>query len=136
MLLEMTQFDAIAKEILENKGISINPFHGVNSFFRRPMSRYMVSEPHTEVQVSNDVFSVNDVIDFIYTNITKLRADKDLYFGAWVSDGIVYLDLSKNYDSYFEAVIKGFQAKQLAIWDLQEFEEITLDSSLLKEKAS
>lgn len=73
------------------------------------------------------------VKDFNRELIEKLIADNykvlnknNVYFGTWIDNDIVYIDLSKNY-KYKNACVKfAKQLKKLAIFDLNTFTSIYL----------
>lgn len=73
------------------------------------------------------------VKDFNRELIEKLIADNykvlnknNVYFGTWIDNDIVYIDLSKNY-KYKNACVKfAKQLKELAIFDLNTFTSIYL----------
>lgn len=48
------------------------------------------------------------------------------YVGAWVSDGIAYVDVSEHTPDRLEAEIRGLERGELAIWDLAAGEEVRL----------
>lgn len=73
------------------------------------------------------------VKDFNRELIEKLIADNykvlnknNVYFGTWIDNDIVYIDLSKNY-KYKNAYVKfARQLKELAIFDLNTFTSVYL----------
>lgn len=73
------------------------------------------------------------VKDFNRELIEKLIADNykvlnknNVYFGTWIDNDIVYIDLSKNY-KYKNACVKfAKQLKELAIFDLNTFTSVYL----------
>ena len=48
------------------------------------------------------------------------------YVGAWVSDGVAYVDVSDHTPDRLEAEIRGLERGELAIWDLTAGEEVRL----------
>jgi hypothetical protein len=59
-----------------------------------------------------------------YKRIAKTK--KGLYVGLWVNDNIIYLDLSKLYKSKSQAIKKGIENKQKAIYDLEHQKDIEI----------
>lgn len=48
------------------------------------------------------------------------------YVGAWVSDGVAYVDVSEHTPDRLEAEIRGLERGELAIWDIAAGEEVRL----------
>lgn len=46
--------------------------------------------------------------------------------GSWLNDGILYLDVCRWFADRNEAIAYGREQEQLAIWDIEKQEEITL----------
>ena len=88
------QISAIHREIIEEDGISLNPFTN-----QKPVSGYMVSLEGLEEKISISDMNDEKLFSFIWKHRELLAASDDsfrLYFGAWVSNGFVYLDISIN----------------------------------------
>ena len=56
----------------------------------------------------------------------KASGKKDLYIGLWVSDGLVYLDLSINICKKNDALRIGKQNKQKAVYDVKNNKDIKI----------
>lgn len=68
-------------------------------------------------------FSIELIEKLIKENY-KLLNKNNVYFGTWIDNDIVYIDLSKNY-KYKNACIKfAKKFKELAIFDLNTFTSI------------
>jgi hypothetical protein len=59
-----------------------------------------------------------------YKNIVEKY--KNTYIGLWVDNGLIYLDISKHYNSKKRAIQAGIQNEQLAIYDIKKGESIDL----------
>jgi len=59
-----------------------------------------------------------------YKRIVKNK--KGLFVGLWYNEGLIYLDISKLYQSKQQAIKKGIENKQKAIYDLEHQKDIEL----------
>ena len=59
-----------------------------------------------------------------YKNIVKNK--KNVYVGLWLDNNIIYLDLSKHYNDKKQAIKKGIENRQLAIYDIEKDKSIDL----------
>lgn len=65
-------------------------------------------------------FSI-ELIEKLITENYKLLNKHNVYFGTWIDNNVVYIDLSKNY-KYKNACVKfARKFKELAIFDLNTF---------------
>jgi hypothetical protein len=86
---------------------------------------YMVSKkgfemkflPETEVRVA--------VIQFMEAYGFELY-EVENYMGAWVDEGILYMDISNNFEKRSEAIREGYKNEQLAIYDVVAQESVYL----------
>lgn len=46
--------------------------------------------------------------------------------GAWIDKGVLYFDISNNYKSRSEAIKKGYDNEQIAIFDVAKMDSIYL----------
>jgi hypothetical protein len=58
------------------------------------------------------------------------------YLGTWLNDSKVYLDVSENIQELFEAIRRGRERNQKAIWDVANLSEIDTGGTGLVEKRS
>lgn len=107
------------EEIRRSHGFTVHDHFGDS-----PRSGYMVSiSPATEKVIPLASVTAQDIAD--YRNAHKdLLADPDNYFGAWVWEGNVYLDISRNVRDRDEALALGRRYNQLGIYDLARGETI------------
>ena len=58
---------------------------------------------------------------------------KNLYIGLWIDNGLIYLDISKHYNSKKRAIQSGIDNDQLAIYDIAKNKSIylTIDTYIL-----
>lgn len=89
---------------------------------------YMVSDDGTERIVSVTALDDFTIGTFLGEHFDALIHD-GAFFGAWVTNGRVYLDISRNVKGFDAAVQLGLNNHQLAIWDVAKGEEITLESA-------
>jgi hypothetical protein len=82
-----------------------------------PSEGFMVSRIGHEKQVPYNPDSIrNDVAEYVKEKIGLLLED-DAYLGAWVSSGVLYLDISDLIYNRDAAVILGEHRQQQAIYD-------------------
>ena len=120
------QFDyevlySVVEDTLKDGGLTIKPFTG-----EKPSGGYMVALQGYELQVPVTEFFTGIVADYIGEHAQKLMANPSLCLGTWVNEGIVYLDLSENVGSREQALALGKERNQLAIFNLETFEEVTV----------
>lgn len=111
-------------ELIENGGFSYNLTLGdVGGTLN-----YSVAFDKSTEKVFNDLPTESDYQEYINKHITLL-AREDYVLGGWEYEGKYYLDVAQLLDkrSYSkEAAIKvGQERDQLAIFDLEYFEEIS-----------
>ena len=75
---------------------------------------FMVSLPGCEHKCPLDN---TDVADYVDRNAEALKVPGN-YFGGWVEDGVLFLDVSRNVATLAEALELGRQWGQLAVYDL------------------
>lgn len=107
--MAMTLSDKIASRVWKDSGATWNysdasPVHG-----------YMVSMRETEYVCSVYEFGP-DVVE-AYVATTPLPKG-DYFYGAWVEDGKVYLDVSINVTTRDEAMMIADLEDQLAVFDV------------------
>lgn len=111
-----------AKEILANGGGTWSPWA------KSPKTGYMVSRWGTEQKIP--VAEFNDVELSRYA--TGHVLDVNEFYGAWVSDGIVYLDISVNFRDESLAMFTAQVNEQLAIWDIERECEVPVSVQTVK----
>lgn len=120
------QFDyevlySVVEDTLKDGGLTIKPFTG-----EKPASGYMVALQGYELQVPVSEFFTGIVADYIGEHAQKLMSNPALCLGTWVNEGVVYLDLSENIASREKALELGRERSQLAIFNLETFEEVVV----------
>lgn len=68
-------------------------------------------------------FSIELIEKLIIENY-KTLSKNNVYFGTWISNDIVYIDLSKNYKYKNSCVKFAKKFKELAIFDLENFTSV------------
>lgn len=86
-------------------------------------SGYFSSVAGYEQQASEDEFGESALAGFC----DAAEGHPDYLIGAWVDDGIVYLDLTKHIPDRSTAIEFGILNNQRAIWDIEKNEAISLD---------
>jgi hypothetical protein len=92
-----------------------------------PLSGFYVSDTDGAI-VALDAFGASDVDAFVTRRASDLAAP-GAYLGAWVSDGKVYLDVSRHFYSRDVALQVGASNDQLAVWDIANLDEIAVPSA-------
>ena len=89
---------------------------------------YMVGVRGNTYDLSKDIDVVitKVLIDFAYINDIITLLDADVYLGAWVNKGTLYIDFSKHIMDIGVAIALGRFKEQKAIWDIKNEREITL----------
>lgn len=112
---------SVVEDTLANGGLTIKPFQN-----EKPETGYMVALQGYELQVPVSEFFTGVVADYIGEHAQKLMANPSLCLGTWINEGVVYLDLSENIASREKALELGRERHQLAIFNLETFEEVVV----------
>ena len=120
------QFDydvlfGMVQDTLANGGLTIKPFQN-----EKPETGYMVALEGFELKVPVSEFFTGVVADYIGEHAQKLMSNPALCLGTWVNEGSVYLDLSENVPNREKALELGRERHQLAIFNLETFEEVVV----------
>jgi hypothetical protein len=110
-------------ELVNNNGASYNITTGILN----PNSGYFVSLPNREQQINRNNFKESVLFDFIYNNI-DLLSNENNFVGGWIENDIVYLDVSEQIADKRTALNLGVQRNQLAIYDANNGNVISLPS--------
>lgn len=111
----------MVEDTLKDGGLTVKPFTG-----EKPSGGYMVALEGFELQVPLTEFFTGIVADYIGEHAQKLMDNPALCLGTWVNEGVVYLDLSENIASREKALELGRERHQLAIFNLETFEEVVV----------
>ena len=111
----------VVEDTLANGGLTIKPFQN-----EKPETGYMVALEGYELQVPVSEFFTGVVADYLGEHAQKLMSNPALCLGTWVNEGTVYLDLSENIPNREQALELGKERGQLAIFNLETFEEVTV----------
>lgn len=87
-----------------------------------PTSGYMVSTIDQEEVYDLNEIIITDVVDEYLMNHNWVLVYDDLYIGAWVDNGKLYLDVSAHVEEEEEAICLGKRNNQLGIFCLDTFE--------------
>jgi len=87
-----------------------------------PVTGYFVSDAGG-IEIPLDAFTETDVRTFADKYAFEL-AHAGVFLGGWVSDGRVYLDITRHYFSRACALKAAEINQQLAIWDIANEAEI------------
>lgn len=109
----------IYQATLQNGGASYN-LYGV-----APKDGFMVADFGAEEVILKEDFTEEVLWNFISKNLNRLK-NKDVCVGTWENEGKIYLDLSQNIKNKNQAIKQGIINKQLAIFDLSNFNSIAL----------
>jgi len=69
--------------------------------------------------------SINDLREMIKK--LYFKASSSDYIGFWVSEGKIYIDLTRHVVSKKSAILFGISQEQIAIWDCKKNEAINLN---------
>ena len=114
--------DKIVYEILRNGGITLDVKTNTKLGLKHG---YIVAIEGCERVVKTSVLSKQIIDRFIENNLTLLSC-KGYYLGAWVDNGLVYLDVSKHSSKLVNAIWLANLENQIAIYDLENEITITL----------
>jgi hypothetical protein len=110
-------------ELVNNNGASYSIVNGILN----PNSGYFVSLPNREQQINRNDFNTSILADFINNN-SDLLSNENNFVGGWIENGIVYLDVSEQIADKRTALNLGVQRNQLAIYDANNGNVISLPS--------
>lgn len=112
----------LINELYYEKGFSYNITTGENN----PSTGYMVSlNGYEERYFADDDFDNKDLKNFILKNSTQLYKH-NRFFGGWIEDNQIFLDVSVNINNLEEAIYTGISNDQKAIYDCTNKAVITL----------
>jgi hypothetical protein len=106
--------------IIKNGGATYNLAIGDTAH-----SGYMVSKKGFEMKFPSDASVKDAVIQFMETYGFELCFEEN-FMGAWVDEGILYIDISNNFAKRSEAIREGYKNEQLAIYDVVAQESVYL----------
>ena len=110
-------------ELVNNNGASYNITTGILN----PNSGFFVSLPNREQQINREDFNTSILADFINNN-SDLLSNENNFVGGWIENDIVYLDVSEQIADKRTALNLGVQRNQLAIYDANNGNVISLPS--------
>lgn len=111
-----------AAQILANGGATWRP----GSDAAQPQNGYMVSVRDAEYTLPVSEFSDSDVERYTAKYFNTVNQSANRYFGAWVNDGVVFLDVSVHLSNRDDAIRRGVAEKQLSIFDLNVGRDVSL----------
>lgn len=100
----------------------------VNLEGNAPTKGYMVSLPHYEKRLDKEMIA-SDTLSEIEEYLQKHKdfvGDNGLFYGMWMTDTEIVLDLSQNFEDKELAVVVGISRDQKAIHDLNNGKDIFL----------
>ena len=111
---------------IKNNGGTIQPLWDVEA-----NSGYMVGigyEKQVQIDPDKALFAQLKLAaqNFIAVYADILDTNPDYFFGVWINDGILYLDVSQNVEDLREAVEIGLGNNELSIYDLNKGKVIDL----------
>jgi hypothetical protein len=109
----------LLSRLIAEEGFSYQPVKG-----QSPTTGYMVSRyKRRELVLGADKVTPKDIESYSRKN-QDLLSRPDHYFGAWIDNKKVYLDVSVNVPTREQALKLARQHKQEGIWDVKEFKTI------------
>lgn len=110
--------------VLNNGGITMNKF-GEKIDLK---SGYICSNKNGIIlKLSDDKALAKEQIKSAIKAIKLQGLKRFQYIGVWIDGDMVYIDVNKRYATKREAVAKGVENAQLAIWNNKKQCEIRLD---------
>lgn len=91
-----------------------------------PTTGYMVALDGHEETFPAEVFCAEMLSGYVARKFDVLTGPGEVYLGAWLADGLVYLDVSENTPSLVEALHLGAERRQLAVWDVANAVEVSV----------
>ena len=91
---------------------------------KTPTVGYVCGGFGTDFMKPLDEFTELDLLVYVKDNANEFV--KGAFLGGWVSDGIVYLDVSQVFTDLEFAKLIGRKNKQKALWDLANSQDINL----------
>ena len=98
------------------KAIRAKGGFSLNKKSKSPDKGYMVSLNGYEQKIPEN--NLNSEVIKQYMNTHK-KVLQDNYFGAWLDNGIVYLDISKNILDKYEAIRLALECNQIGIYEVE-----------------
>jgi hypothetical protein len=106
--------------IIENGGATYNLANGGTVD-----KGYMVSKKGFEMKFQPKVDVTQAVCQFIKEFGFELY-EVENFIGAWIDEGVLYLDVSNNFAKRSDAIREGYKNEQLAIFDVVAQESLYL----------
>jgi hypothetical protein len=106
--------------IIENGGATYNLANGGTVD-----KGYMVSKKGFEMKFQPEVDVTQAVCQFIKEFGFELY-EVENFIGAWIDEGVLYLDVSNNFAKRCDAIREGYKNEQLAIFDVVTQESLYL----------
>ena len=113
--------ERILQAVRKGEGITISPADA-----SAPTSGYMVSLPSYELRCPVSLLSRDLIAAWLTKALSCFGHIQTRYIGAWIDQGMVYLDVSIRFNDVTRATLCGKQMKQIAIWDVAAAGEIRL----------
>jgi hypothetical protein len=116
----MKNLNEFVAAIIKNGGATYNLAMGDTAH-----KGYMVSKKGFEMKFPPEKNVKQAVIQFMEAYGFELY-DAENYMGAWVDEGILYMDISNNFEKRSEAIREGYKNEQIAIYDVVAQESVYL----------
>jgi hypothetical protein len=116
----MKNLNEFVAAIIENGGATYNLAMGDTAH-----SGYMVSKKGFEMKFQPEVDVTQAVCQFIKEFGFELY-EVENFMGAWIDEGVLYLDISNNFAKRSDAIREGYKNEQLAIFDVVAQESLYL----------
>ena len=116
----MKNLKEFVASIIENGGATYNLANGGTVD-----KGYMVSKKGFEMKFQPEVDVTQAVCQFIKEFGFELY-EVENFMGAWIDEGILYLDISNNIAKRSDAIREGYKNEQLAIFDVVAQESLYL----------
>ena len=116
----MKNLNEFVAAIIENGGATYNLAMGDTAH-----KGYMVSKKGFEMKFLPETDVKQAVIQFMEAYGFELY-EVENFMGAWIDEGVLYLDISNNFAKRSDAIREGYKNEQLAIFDVVAQESLYL----------
>lgn len=96
-----------------------------------PTAGYMVALEGHEETFPAEVFCAEMLSGYVARKFDVLTGTGEVYLGAWLADGVVYLDVSECVTDRQLALELGALRNQLAVWDVVNSAEVSVRAAML-----
>ena len=122
-MVKKDQFNAIKKYVKKNNGATIELFYTyhiescINIGFANPKNGYAVSIKDCG-KIVNDL-TMESLNEYVKDNYKILASGNGYFLGIWIDNGKIYLDITRIYQSIYNAIDECRYNNQKAYYDFK-----------------